>query len=844
MLLSCSAITPAVAASRHGHSQAHGKQVKPNKPDPAMPPPAATAALGAPRDDDLSDGILLKGLPAPWRATILDVPPPPSKAHAKGARAGTAKGARKSAPVEDAASGATGSSQVAASRNRVLIPVPSHMGIAAYQSGDNFVIVVDNAEPMNTSALHGDGIFSTLTVNTLPDATLIQVHLPDTRQLYLSQQADGWVLGNAPPPGNDYGDRRVINPRQGDGGILYPMRRPGRVLSITDSASGTRLLVGTSTTDDGGILSLRKGDGYEVWPTTEGVVVAARSPYVGMEATQDGPLLTWSGKSVPDSGSAVYATDVDLKWLGLRHLSDETLETRFHNASLAAADSDPAQRFGRRLEAARAAFNIGAFVEARGILTVALQDDPEEIARPDVRFLLGASELLCGDTEDASLLAGPWPDDQQRATQVWRGLYLASAGGHDAEAARLLARDFGRLKNYPDNVRDIVLPMAAEEIGRYGSQDDLLALDDMPADSPYQLATAFRDLRTGKRDEAYAAFKLLADDRSPVISEKALEQTIAFDLADDKMTPDAAANAFGAIIPDARLAGRESVVRLLQADAYMRESKWSNALTAIDSAKTTPTPVSGTSVAPLLFQTLAEVASAGIRGADQNSLLHDAAMLRAHLPELAQGPKKAEILIAYGKMLMALGLPAEAAQVLSDAIPMLDSPDVRALAGEALAGADIQRNQPKDATDALARTDSPDLSDDVKAARRRIQAKIALVTGDQSGALALLSKDTSPASLDTSARIHEGSGDWAAAVTDVRRIAEAEIPEKGPLTGDQQALAIRLASDASQAADRHTLDWIAGRVAGRQMEADNERVFTLLTSRAGGLPKAKDATSM
>ncbi|CAP55606.1 hypothetical protein [Gluconacetobacter diazotrophicus] len=833
MLLSCSAFPPAMAGARHGHSQPQGKQ---DKPDPAAPPPVTPVPPVSPQDGDLSDGILLQGLPAPWKATVLDLPPPAPKAHAaiKSARAGKAKGTRKPAPAENATAGTKGANQGTAIGNRVLIPVPPHMGIAAYQSGDSFFIVVDNAEPMDTSTLRGDGIFSTLTVNTMPDATLIQVHLPDTRQLYLSQQAEGWVLGSEPPPGADYGDRRVINPRLGDGGILYPMRRPGRVLSITDPTSGARLFVGTSTTDDGGILSLRQGEGYDVWPTKEGVVVAARSPDVGMRATPDGALLTWSDKAVPDGGTAIYASDVDLKWLGLQNRPDQELQKRFHDATLAAADSDPAQRFARRLDAARAAFGIGSFVEARGILTVALQDDPEEISRPDVRFLLGATELLCNDVGDASLLEGPWPDDQQRATQVWRGLYLTSAGGHDAEAAHLLARDFTRLRNYPANVRDVVLPLAAEEIGRYGSQDDLAALNDMPADSPYQLAAAFRDLRTGKRDLAYAAFKKLADDRNPLVSEKASEQAISLDLAGGNITPDAAADAFGSIIPDARLAGREAIVRFLQADAFMQVHKWTDALTAIDKAQAASSPANETMAAPLLFQTLAGVASAGVNGTDQNGLLHDAAMLGAHLPELTPGPKKGEILVAYGKMLLTLGLPDQAAQILSQAIPMLDSPDIRGMAGEELASADIERKLPKDATDALARTDDPTLSDDIKASRRRISAEIALVSGDQSAALSLLNGDMSVASLDTSAHIHEGKGEWAAAVADVRKIAAVQIPQKGPLTKDQQSIAIRLASDASRVNDRRTLDWIADRVGNRQMDGDNGRVFALLAKHVDG----------
>ena len=835
MLLSCSAMTPVLAADQHTHARRHGKHhTRTATPDPAKsaqastPSATATQAAAPPQNGTLSAGMLPPGMPGGWQATVLDTIVPPVQPAPASKPATPAKG-QKAAPAQAAPTTAAQAPNPATpSTDRILIPLPAGMGIAGFRSGDNFTIVVDNAEPMDTSALRGDGIFSTLTVKTLPDATLIQVRLPDTRQLYLSQQAEGWVLGDKPPPGNDYGDRRVINPRQTDDGILYPMRHAGRVLSITDPASGLPLLVGTSASDDGGILSAREGDGYTVWPTTEGVVVAVRSPDIGMRATGEGALLTSSGKAVPDSAAAVYASDIDLNWLGLRNLSDQALEKRFHDATLAAADSEPGKRFARRMDAARAAFSMGSFLEARGILTVALEDDPEEVARPDVNFLLAASELLSGNPDGASLLAGPWPDGQKRASQVWRGLYLAATGGHDAEAAHLLARDFGRLKSYPLPIRNTILPGVAEEIGRYGSGEDLSALDDMPDGSPYQLAAAFRGLRMGKRKLAYAGFQKLARDKNPLVAEKALEQVISIDLADGRITPAAAADAYETIIPDARLAGREGSVRLLQADAYMRAEKWNDALAAIDRAQTAVPPVVDSTVTPLLFHSLARIASAGAREKDQDTIVHDAAVLRAHLPTLPPGPQKAEILLAYGKMLLALGLPDEAAQSFSDAIPLLDSPVLRALAGEGLASADLARKRPQDATAALDSTDDPDLSDDMKAARRRMQAQIALASGNQAATLSILSGDTNVASLDMSARIYESRGEWAAATGEVRQMVQAEIPEQGTLTKKQQALALRLASDATQASDRPTLDWIANRVGDRQMD-ESGPVFNLLT---------------
>ncbi|WP_323993143.1 hypothetical protein [Nguyenibacter sp. L1] len=840
VLLSCCAITPVMAAGRHVSARHHGKPNTPRPSDRGTPSfaPAPDAPPAPSQDDGLSDAALLKGLPPAWTATILDTPPAAAEMQAGGKVAGTGSGkeAPQRASARTSLSEAQGARQAAPSADRILIPVPPHMGIAAFHSGDRFIIVVDNAEPMDTSAIRGDGIFSTLTVRTLPDATLIQVRLPDTRRLYLSQQAEGWVLGDKPPPGDDYADRRMINPRPVEDGILYPMRRPGRVLSISDPASRDRLLVGTSTMDDGGILSLREGDGYDVWPTAEGVVVAARSPDIGMRAEPEGALLSGDGKPIPDRGAAVYASDVDLKWLGLLDLPVSRLAKRYHDALLAAADSDPAHRFARRLDAAKAAFSLGSFVEARGILTVALQDDPEESALPGVGFLLAASELLCGNTQGAAGLGGPWPDGQQRATQVWRGLYLAASGGHEAEAAHLLAEDFARLRAYPGPVRDMVLPMAAEEIGRYGSQGDIVALDDLPPGPAYRLGAAFGQLRFGQRDRAYAAFRTLADDRDPVVAEKASEQRISLDLADGRITPDGAVAAFGSLLPDARLAGRDAALRLLQADADLRMHRWNEALTAIDAARAGPDAASESAAAPLLFQALAGIADTGTQdigtqGAGPDSLLHDAAMLKAHRSDLPPGVRKGEILVAYGKMLLALGLSDDAAQAFSDAIPMLESPDVRALAGAGLANADIDRKRPQDAMDALTATDDQGLSDDVKATRRRIAARIALATGNRAKALSVLRGDMDAASLDITARIHEGKGEWAAAAGDVRKLAEATIPQAGPLTPDQQILALRLASDASRAADRPMLDWIANRIGDRPMEGDGARMFRLLTRR-------------
>lgn len=88
------------------------------------------------------------------------------------------------------------------------------------------------------------------------------------------------------------------------------------------------------------------------------------------------------------------------------------------------------------------------------------------------------------------------------------------------------------------------------------------------------------------------------------------------------------------------------------------------------------------------------------------------------------------------------------------------------------------------------------------------------------------------------ARIHESRGEWPAAVANVRKMAEAEIPPQGPLSAAQQTLALRLASDASQASDAQTLAWLAQLVGDRSMDGESGRVFRLLTQVGGPKPGA------
>ncbi|WP_148301392.1 ATP-binding protein [Asaia prunellae] len=807
----------------HRHAAAHNQKNSARTAPPPAIPPTQNGPGG-------QQEALVSGLPASWRAKVLDISPGEAKPHSpeipQQAKPGTVP--TSSVREQDQTRTLSGMPNSPPEMvDHILLPIPPQIGIAAFESGDRFLIVVDNAFPMDTQAIHGTGFFSSLTVNLLPDATVIQLHRPDTRRLYLSQQANGWILGDKPPAGIP--DGHVINPLPVTDGILYPLRRSGRVLSLADPASGARLLIGTSLLDEGGILAMRHADGYDVWPTLEGVVIAAHDPDVSLVTVSSGLLLNRDGQKFVDDGQAVYANDVDLRWLDLQDLPNQDLLKRYRKNLLRAADSQPADRFGVRLALARTALNMGAFREARGILSIALRDDPEEIGRPEVRFLITATELLAGSPENASALNGPWPQQQQRALQLWRALYLEALDQSNEQSLHRLALDMNRLRAYPANLRDILMPLAAEAIARRGRVADLPVLDNLPDQPAYQFTRALAARRLGQKDHAYDVLKMLSNSRDVIIAEKAAEEKTRIDQERGTLTTEQEVRALDDLVLDARLAGREKQLRLRQAEAYIQDKQWQKAADIIDQGVPESGPSHYTTLRhTLLLQALTGIASQDSTTLDRSRQIRNAALLKAHIPALPPGEERAALLAAYGETMLSLGLPGDAVKALSQAVPFLVSPPARAAAGASLAQAALAEQQPSLAASALSETENPEIPAVLQARRTLLKARIAFANGDRSTGLALLKTSSLPEARLLSAQDHENRNEWMAATAELQRLAEETIQPDGSLEKDKQDLALRLASDATRAGNDAALRWISELVGTRSLDDRHARLFSLL----------------
>lgn len=222
----------------------------------------------------------------------------------------------------------------------------------------------------------------------------------------------------------------------------------------------------------------------------------------------------------------------------------------------------PGGRFDNRVMAARAAFTSGNMVAASQILTTALQDNPEGVERPGVAFLQHALQCLerCGARECVEDMVGANTPE----SQLWRGYGLIEKNigvpvseDDGAHGAALLTAGLGVLKNYPQPLREHLLPQVSEWIARYGSPTQQEYLSQFRGQAGVQLAEAMVAAK-GTSPSADGALRKLGASHDPVMSGKAWEAYWQSALKRGKTPPKDIAAALERLRPTARIAGREN----------------------------------------------------------------------------------------------------------------------------------------------------------------------------------------------------------------------------------------------------------------------------------------------
>jgi len=547
---------------------------------------------------------------------------------------------------------------------------------------------------------------------------------------------------------------------------MFKLLQPGRVVAVTDPATGGALLVGTVNPAAGPAAGLPAGvtaPGAAILPTWAGVAVEPFSDDVALRAVPGGFLLAAAGASAVAAAPAVALT----RRFDFPDQPVPALMERLRSATAAAASAAPRARTPGRLAAAQAMLALGLAAEAQSVLLLVATDDPAP--PPDVAGLAAIAGLLAGRVDAAGGLDAAALDGSDEVA-LWRGVRDAMLGRTE-QAARVLPGLMPLALAYPAPLRDRVLPIVAET-AVLADHPGAASLPDLPC---LGFARAMQSERRGRTEEALAAYDLLAAGQDQLDQVRAGASAAELRLATGRISPAQAAAAMTRLVPTWRGDAREAATRMRAAELHGKAGAWRPALDLLRE-----TEALFPDAQPAIRARMAGVFGAFLAGADRVPAL-DVISLAADYADCVPAG-------------------ADLAGLLTDTLEprVASSPPgpVRSGLGHRLAALQLEAGDADAAGRTLAATGAAGLPERLAAERTLLRARVRAARGDPAGAAADLAAAGTTAAAELRARLLERAGDWQGTLAALDTLAARLLPLDGPVPDGLTDLVLRQASAA------------------------------------------------
>ncbi|UPG72249.1 hypothetical protein MVG78_17310 [Roseomonas gilardii subsp. gilardii] len=695
---------------------------------------------------------------------------------------------------------------------RVLaLPLPAEAGLAVLRRGNLLLVVSDLAQPLDLSALRDDPVFGSADLLPFPEATVLRLRLAPPAALRARREGERWLL----EPVSALPQARSIRAGQEDGMLVLRAAAPGRVVALPDPETGLPLLVGTVREPDQMMPQARRLPQAELLPTTLGAALLARGDAVDFRSGAGRFLLSGAGESA--AGAEAPAADArgmtrlfDLPALDAAALSERL---RAQQAGIAAAT--PLQRAPLRRAAAETLLSLGQAQEAQAMLRLAFQEDPQAGLDPVLRALQGAAALLGGRLGEAGALEDPTLARTDE-TALWQGL-LRGARGEGREAAPGIAASVPVLLSYPPPLRSRLLAPAVEALLAGGERAAARRLLDAGEAAP-----ALAELRgrlaeaEGRRDEALAAYEAAMRGRDRPARARAIRQAVELRLSGGQIDAGAAADTLEEALYSWRGESEELAAR--QRIAALRQQA-GNGRAALAMLQETARlfPDRGSALRPLMRQALATAL-------EKEAPVAAIALADAHPDLLAADPDQGRLLLGLADRLVALDLPARAAELLQRGM-VGASGEARARLGLRLAGLRLEGGDIAGAAAALPDGKAQTLPPDLERERKLLSARLLARQGREDDAVALL-RGLGSDGAEPLAEILAGRHDWSGASEALAALAAAG---EGEMDDTRRQLLLRAAAYAVLSGDAQRLGGLRARWAAKLGDGKLAQDFNALT---------------
>jgi hypothetical protein len=631
-----------------------------------------------------------------------------------------------------------------------------------------------------------------------------------------------------------------------NGVLSVASRFAGDTLVLNDPDTGGRLLAGTVLGDDPGVPVPHASAEFTLLSSFAGVVLVANSDRLALRAGKagfslamaEGPKLAAvaGGSTERDWGAAADLT----RHFGFVPLPTPTLLRSLRTAVGTAARAPLLARLPARLVVAQDMVGLGMTREAAGTLQAALRDDPAAGSQPDAPALLAMAHFLSRDAlddesraADAAAMANSALGHSDEIA-LWRAIMAAKPGGaitsgmQDgvAQRAATLGANWRLLLAYPTPLQYRLAPLVAQALLAGGQGGAARTLTDNVPDHALDGVRAALLAQAGQINPALALLDRIGNGADRRLAAQAYRDAVELRLANHLLSPAQAAEALDRHLYAWRDDESDIAQRLRVGALRAQSGAWRRALQGLRVADQLY-PTAHERVLAAELSVIGGLLQAGqaqrLAAVDLVTLVDESSDL------LGAAQASATLAPVLADKLVALDLPDRAAPILDKLMQATAAPAPRAALGARLASLRLDQKQPGAAIDALQRSASANLPDDMQSARGVLRARALADSGQADTAITELRRYASADALDLQARLLEARNDWQGAEMALQALAHLTMPPAGVLSDVQQDSVLHLASVAARAGDMAVLQQLQAGDARRLTSGNRAALFQALS---------------
>ena len=613
------------------------------------------------------------------------------------------------------------------------------------------------------------------------------------------------------------------------------------IVEIHDPAIGDRMMVVPTLLQGAGYQQPLQFPEFTLLPTSQGIVVVPIADDIEMHST--GELITISR---PDGMAVGDASDVE-RQIGIRRsVINRGRWERDKVEDVFQRKVDYVEKIGQAIgqkqqplwrDYARSLAANGLYREATAAFRSAFDGSAEKIDAPRDRIELGIYQALGFDWRVASDTLNDIRLLEQEEAVLWRG-FIAAHQGRFAEALDAYRRSGRILDDYPIEIQfalNQALTEAAIEAGDWALASDRLNALERQRKSPRSGYIDYFKARildaSGDVENARGLYERLAasDDRS--LEVRAIASRTALDLRFGKIDPNQALTAYENLAHFWRGDFLEAKILASAARVALDAKKWQNAFSAVQRLNRLYADTDG--IRPLLEEVTLKFD--GLISGDQSEGLSnlDAVALFMEFREfMPVGHRGDELIRKYIERLVDLDLMSQATELLRYQIDYRLDGIPRAAAAVRLAGLYLLERKPIEAVRAIADTRYAGLPDELKLARRLMEAQARSDLGENQVASELLEGLEIREAFILKGDIFWKAKNWNNAGVQYE-LALGDAWRKGnPLTPTELKIALRASAAYVLSSDTMSIDRFGHRYRELVATSPDAGVFRLLTAPA------------